>query len=155
MPLSLRSKWVQTNGPYGGSVPSLVVINAAAGGNKIFAGTRNSIFLSTDGGMHWSPTGFDVSGNVWGQVLAAETSGMGSTRIFAGTFSAGIFVSTNDGNTWTAMNNGLSNTNVQSICIAGGRIFAGTGGGVFVSTNGGALWSSANVGLSNTDVYAV
>jgi len=55
-------------------------------------------------------------------------------NIFAGTSGNGIFLSTNNGNSWTAINNRLTYHYVSALAIQGGKIFAGTPGlGVFLS----------------------
>lgn len=53
-------------------------------------------------------------------------------------------------NSWTAVNNGLSNKSVKSLAISplyttDKTIFAGTGAGIFKSTNGGENWSSTGL----------
>ena len=68
------------------------------------------------------------------------------SNIFAGTDGDGVFLSTNSGNTWVAMNNGLSPSsfglNVYSLAINGSNLIAGTkNGGVFLSTNNGISWT--------------
>ncbi|MCK7528688.1 MAG: hypothetical protein MZV64_69590 [Ignavibacteriales bacterium] len=67
---------------------------------------------------------------------------------------AGVFLSTNNGTSWTAVNTGLTNTNVRALAVSGTNLFAGTdGGGVFLSTNNGTSWTAVNTGLTNTNVY--
>ena len=39
---------------------------------------------------------------------------------------AGIFLSTNNGNDWFEVNNGLSNMYVNAFIVSGANIFAGT-----------------------------
>ena len=58
--------------------------------------------------------------------LAINSSG----DIFAGTFEGGgVYRSTDNGENWTLVNNGLTNTYVYALAInAGGEIFAGTWG---------------------------
>jgi hypothetical protein len=47
---------------------------------------------------------------------------------------AGVYLSTNNGTSWTAFNNGLINPDVNALVVSGSNIFAGSsGGGVFVS----------------------
>jgi hypothetical protein len=77
-----NAQWIQTNGPYGGT-----------------------IFC------------FAVSG----------------TNLFAGTGNGGVFLSTNNGTSWTAVNSGLTNPYVWSLAVSGTNLFAGTyeGGGVW------------------------
>ena len=75
---------------------------------------------------------------------------------YAGTGN-GVYVSTNYGQTWTAVNSGLpKSANVYALAVSPANsqtIYAGTRGrGVFMSTNGGKKWSADNPGLTNLDV---
>ncbi|MGA2625120.1 MAG: T9SS type A sorting domain-containing protein [Bacteroidota bacterium] len=98
-----------------------------------------------------------------GYVMALAVSrARGGSLLFAGTFSHGVFLSTNSGASWTAVNVGLTDTSVLSLAVSpdtsGGWtiMFAGTyGGGVFVSTNSGTSWKAVNNGLTNTIVSAL
>ncbi|MBK7466469.1 MAG: hypothetical protein IPJ43_06425 [Saprospiraceae bacterium] len=62
--------------------------------------------------------------------------------ILAGTFGGGVFKSTNNGNSWTAINNGLNNLNVRSIKTDGKIIVAGTLNNAFLSQDNGNSWKS-------------
>jgi hypothetical protein len=75
------------------------------------------------------------------------------TNIFAGTMEGGVFLSTNNGTSWTAVNSGLTNNDIRSLAISGTNIFAGTGGGVFLTTNSGTSWT--NSGLTNTSIRSL
>jgi uncharacterized protein (TIGR03437 family) len=69
--------------------------------------------------------------------------------LFAGTGSRGVFRSTDNGQSWTAVNAGLSNRSVWSITVDGPNLFAGTDGGwVFIndSINPIASVSAASFG---------
>jgi hypothetical protein len=58
--------------------------------------------------------------------------------VYAGTESGGVYKSTNGGTKWSAINTGLTDTNVQALAIniTGTDLYAGTfGGGVFKSSN--------------------
>jgi ligand-binding sensor domain-containing protein len=52
--------------------------------------------------------------------------------LYAGT-NGGVFKSTDDGNNWSAVNTGLSNTSIRALAVDGNNtLYAGTdGGGVF------------------------
>jgi hypothetical protein len=80
------------------------------------------------------------------------------SNIFAGT-AAGVYLSTDSGTSWAAVNSGLTNTNiaVQSLAVSGSNIFAATFySGVFLSTNNGTSWTAVNTGLpANTMVYSL
>ena len=69
---SASAQWVQTNGPYGGTVNSFAV-----SGTNLFAGTNSGVFLSTNSGASWSQAGLTNS-----YVLALAVSG---TNLLAGT----------------------------------------------------------------------
>jgi len=65
------------------------------------------------------------------------------TNIFSGTLGAGLFLSTNNGSSWTAVNNGIPYPyiTVGSIVSDGTNIFAGTSYGLYKSINNGTNWS--------------
>jgi len=76
-------------------------------------------------------------------------------NLFAGDGQSGngVFLSTNNGTSWTAVDSGLTNAWVLSLAVpptgtGATNIFAGTGGGVFLSTNNGSNWTKVNKGLT-------
>jgi photosystem II stability/assembly factor-like uncharacterized protein len=73
--------------------------------------------------------------------------------IYAGTFSGGVFKTTNGGSSWNAVNSGLSNLSIEELAIDPtnpNTIYAGAGAsGVYKTTNGGSSWNAVNSGLSN------
>jgi ligand-binding sensor domain-containing protein len=82
------------------------------------------------------------------QVLALTVSG---TNLFAGTWGGGVFLSTNNGISWTTVNSDLTNLYVESFAAIGTNLFAGTWRGVFLSTNNGTNWTVINNDLM--DLY--
>src|SRR5512138_227394 len=87
------------------------------------------------------------------------------TEIFTGTYYGGIFLSADNGDSWTSVNNGLFNYYVTTIAVSGSNIFAGTcGNAVFLSTDDGSSWNPSSIGLFNayindlevsgTDIFA-
>ncbi len=143
------AQWVQTNGPYGGTIQCL-----ALSGTNLFAGTYSGgIFLSANNGASWTAVNADLTNK---NVRAFAVSG---TNLFAGTSGSGVFLSANNGASWTAVNSGLTSPYVNALAISppgGGtgstNLFAGTSGGVFLSANNGASWTAA--GLTSTNVRA-
>jgi hypothetical protein len=77
--------------------------------------------------------------------------------IFSGTNDDGVFLSTNNGTSWKAVDSGLTNTHVYSLAVNGSRnVFAGTdGGGVFLSTNNGTSWVSSGLGGCGVTSFAI
>ncbi|MBN2037644.1 MAG: hypothetical protein JW768_12960 [Chitinispirillaceae bacterium] len=76
-------------------------------------------------------------------------------NLFAGTGGGGVYLTMNNGTSWTRVSNGLTNLSIATLAANGGNVFAGTfGGGVFLSTNNGTSWTAVNNGLTNLDVWA-
>ena len=92
----------------------------------IFVNPVNSQWIQTNG-----PSGANIR--------CLTVSG---TYTFVGTRGGGVYVSTNNGTSWSVSNNGLSKNNVYSFFLNGINLFAGTLGGVFLSTNNGATWTA-------------
>jgi hypothetical protein len=65
-----------------------------------------------------------------------------------------VFLSTDNAETWTAANDGLTNPFVWAVAASGKNVFAGTnGGGIFRSTDNGDTWEGVNEGLTNARVW--
>src|SRR5574341_108749 len=79
------------------------------------------------------------------------------STLYAGTFDAGVFKSTDNGLTWTAT--GLTSYQVGALVLDPGTpttLYAGTGGGgVFTSKDAGNTWAAINAGLTDTAVLAL
>jgi hypothetical protein len=121
-------------------------------GNNIFAGTRAGVFLSSNFGSDWNQAG--LSNFI---VNALVVSG---SYLYAATDGGGVFRSDDNGSTWTAINNGLTNLNVTALAVCpngtgGIYLFAAAGDrGVFISTNNGATWKTINTGLTSLKVWS-
>ena len=75
--------------------------------------------------------------------------------IFAGTGTNGVYRSSDNGATWTAINNGLTNPYISSFAVNSHTIFAGMGngpGGLFRSTDDGNTWVQV---VLNYDINAL
>jgi len=95
----------------------------------------------------WGPT----NGPYGGDIKAFLINSIG--HIFVGTNGGGVFRSTDDGDTWTEANTGLTSLVVQAFAVnPKGEIFAGTGNGIFRSANSGEQWTPINTGLDYPDV---
>jgi hypothetical protein len=104
----------------------------------LFPGTAHTQWVQTNG-----PYG--------GYVYSLAVSG---TYLFAGTWGSGIFLSTNNGTSWTPVNAGLTNPRVYTLSASGANLFAGTGGRVFLSSDSGTSWTAVDSGLTSTLVRA-
>jgi Secretion system C-terminal sorting domain len=125
------------------------VLSLAKLGTNIFAGTSGGgVFISANNGATWR-----ALPNV-GLTNKTITALVGNEEnIFAGTEN-GMFGSSDDGDTWTAINLNLPNLSIKNLVVASDNIFAGTSTGVFVSKVWiwSVNWVNANTGLSNTNI---
>ena len=100
--------WTATGRPSGNSVTSL-----ASRGGSLFAATdqgpsiMGSIYKSADNGVTWTNS---AGGVVFANVLSLAVSTDG-TKLFAGDGSIGPHMSTDNGDTWQWINNGLTPQN--------------------------------------------
>ncbi|MDZ7362985.1 MAG: T9SS type A sorting domain-containing protein [candidate division KSB1 bacterium] len=130
---------------------------------KIFSRLTLCLLLGAQGALaqndFWRQTDGPFGGDI--RAFAIDSAGY----IFTGTFGAGIFRSTDNGENWSAVNTGLTNKTVLALAMnpATGNIIAGTGsfflstpvnGAVFRSTNSGASWEKI-LDLSNTVVLSL
>ena len=73
--------------------------------------------------------------------LFVSSNGVGNINIFAGT-DGGVYISTNNGTSWTQRNTGLNYQYINSLAANGTNLYAGAGnGGLFLSTNSGMNWT--------------
>lgn len=138
-----NAQWVQSKGTDSVGVLALAVI-----GNNIFAGTTAGVSLSTDDGSTWNAVDSGLKYDTYVSPL-----GVNGNNIFAGTNGYGVFVSANNGTSWSAAYSGLTTWNVTCFTGIGGNTFVGTRyQGIFISTNNGTSWTPVNSGLTDTFV---
>jgi hypothetical protein len=108
-------------------------------------------------------TGMSVNAQ-WQQTTCPYS---GSTRcmtisgsnIFAGG-DDGIFLSSNDGNSWTAVNSGFTNPYAGALAVSGSNIFACGNDGVYLSSNNGSNWTKVDtlnaydIAISGSNIFA-
>mgnify|MGYP003834370097 CR=1 FL=1 len=69
---------------------------------------------------------------------------------FVGTAQDGVYLSTNNGGSWLAVNSGLPDLWISSLATDGINIYAGSGNGVSISNNNGTSWNLSNNLAFNT-----
>jgi hypothetical protein len=140
----LMAQWVQTDGPEGGNVFCLTSIDT-----MLFVGTENGVFRSVDNGVSWNPTTLDSRIVV---SLAEMPNGDSGMNLFAGTLLGGVYLSSDNGNSWSDVNFGLGYKNVHTLAVKDTNLFAGTDDGVFLSPAYGTYWIPVSAGLTNMHI---
>jgi photosystem II stability/assembly factor-like uncharacterized protein len=77
------------------------------------------------------------------------------TDVFAGTYSNGIWLSQDNGNTWVEKSSGMLTPDVYSMVISGSTIFAGSYSGVYMSQNNGDTWTVARTPIGTVNTLAI
>jgi hypothetical protein len=73
------------------------------------------------------------------------------TTLYAGTYYGGVFKSTDGGGSWSAVNTGLTNTDIQALAVARQTpttLSVGTVADIVERMTGGASWSAMSSGLT-------
>ena len=92
----------------------------------------------------------------WGGQIECFVLDPVSGDLFAGAYRGGVFRSTDQGESWTTVNNGLSRTDIAALAANTTGLFAGiSGDGVLRSTDGGGSWVTVNTGLTSVSVQAL
>lgn len=118
------------------------------------AAARN-IIRSSDNGITWENVSNGLtSGSIYS--LDVRRLSVAGNKILAGTMN-GIFISSNQGNSWTQSNFDPGHGEVFAFLVIDSLIFAGTDagdfmpewGGIFLSNDGGQSWVRSDLGLEN------
>lgn len=126
--------------------------------SKIYAGGSRGVFAIT------SNTAVDDS--IWNAahsgpkiVSMAYDNSTSPTQIWAGSFDQGVYASDDNGENWTAKNNGMSHRTILALAadstVTPATLYAATLGGVYRSTDAADSWQTSNNGLANLSVYSL
>ena len=120
-------------------------------GTEIFAGTNNGVFSSVNNGAQWTHKGLSDT--------LIRSIAINGYNIFAGSYSSGMFLSSNNCGSWSAIDNGLpfsgSYPMLNTMTINGNNIYIGNNFGIYLTTDNGTTWSCLNNSLPYTQVYAI
>jgi len=129
----------------------------------VLAGTDDGrVHISTNGGSLWS----EISNGLperWITRVATDPFDLNTIYVTLSGFRwdeplAHVYKSTNLGQTWQPISNGLPELPVNALVAdpgEQGRLFIGTDAGVFLSENAGETWQSMNQGIGNVPVTSM
>lgn len=127
-----------------------VFVAAASNSAEIAPGAHGAAGFTGGEGQAFIETG---SGAFRATVQAWHTPN--ANVIFAGTAGQGIFRSSDGGQTWDPLNQGLGDLNVTSIAGDAQTLYVGTPRALYRSTNGGTSWSETALTSSGSGVRAL
>jgi len=125
---------------------SLGINKLVVEGNDIYV-CANDVYRSTNAGVSWTLLTQSLNPHAY---ISFASNGQ---NMVVGTYYAGLFYSTNGGNSW--MPSSLYFEEINSLKFKGSNIYAAVWAyGVLVSSNYGSNWTPVNNGLSNLYSYA-
>jgi photosystem II stability/assembly factor-like uncharacterized protein len=119
-------------------------------GNADVAGGAKAAGYSTDGGTTWAPVSKQPTGVTGGGTVAVSANG---TRILWSPAGTGVYVTANNGKTWTAATGIPAGAKVAADRVNSNKYYGYAAGNFYVSTNaGGSFLASAAIGLPGEPV---
>lgn len=127
------------------------------GTNYVFAGDINgNAYTSSDAGQSFTLQTQIEQGASISSFAFSGTNIFASTKAWASGSPNAVYLSGDNGATWTSVSTGLPSTSyVSSLAIIGTNLFAATGTGVYLSTDNGTSWNQVNNGLTGTVVRSL
>jgi photosystem II stability/assembly factor-like uncharacterized protein len=122
--------------------------------NIVFAGTRPAaLFRSTDGGMHWRQCRVDMAEDCPNvripRVTALTVDPADPRMVWAGVEVDGVRRSTDGGETWSRITDGIDDPDIHDVTTAvtaGKAVFTTTPREIFASDDRGKSWRGLGVG---------
>ena len=120
------------------------VRNLEAIGNRLFAATEIGVFTSTFVNGVWDANWVAVNTGIGANDRNIEYLSVVGTRVFVHSISRKIYVSDNNGTSWTPLDLGFPVNPAYSVFFVkgfGDKLYVGTNFGIQISSDNGATWS--------------
>ncbi|MFL6051043.1 MAG: hypothetical protein ACJ738_14845 [Gaiellales bacterium] len=123
--------------------------------SHLLATTGTDVYRSTDAAASWSFSSAGLSDGQEVRALAADAAGPGT--LYAGTKSGGVFVSSDEGDSWSPAGPGITGSifAITADPSTPGTVYASNGGHLFRSTDGAASWSQIDSGFAAGRIWAI
>ncbi len=136
----------------------LDAVSLAVSGQNLFVGTASDgiYFTTNNDDMNWTAVNTGLTSLRIYALLVIDSNAT-TPMILAGSYGNGIFLSTDNGTSWTSASTGLVPSSKTVLCFTkiDKNLFAGTFGGVFLSTNNGSSWTNVSDSLTDSVVYSL
>lgn len=117
----------------------------------LYVVSNDTVFTSTDDGETWNAFCTRPEGDAVGLVIASETPQADITMYLA-LKNKGVFRSTNAGEQWVLLNDGLMGRTISTMAAIRGTVFAGTNSGLYRLDAG--IWERLLVDVSGS-IYSL
>ncbi len=128
----------------------------------LLAGTENGVYKSSNDGSSWTASNTGIVGKMVKEIKVNRSN----TRLLAAvdyniltndTTGAGVYISTNNGVSWTLFSNGIIDRRIVSVEYDSvtGAYFAASPTAIYKSVDSGISWSAYNTGLIAGDYTKV
>jgi uncharacterized protein (TIGR03437 family) len=136
------ANWTALNNGFPGGAASVTSFGVV--GTTLYAGTAAQGLYRLSGSQWVELTTFPDKNKIIYAVAGFLTRT--GTTLFVGTEGGGVYRSTDSGQTWTAVNNGLTGSAliIYSLTIKGSVIIAGTRGSTYRSVDNGQSWQQVS-----------
>ena len=137
-----KSQWTKCGDLFGGNIHCFVSTDT-----ELYAGTTSGVYYTNKSTAEWKNTSL-----YYLDILSLAVNDM---FVFAGTSEGSVYRSSNKGDKWLKVNEGLANLQITSLLTIGSNLLAGTRGkGVYISSNNGEKWRAVNSLINYSNVWS-